>query len=90
MQILLESSIDHQKSTFDDHISDICKNADRKIFTLARVTPYMGIAKKHMQMKTFFTLQFSYCPLVWMCHNHANSNRLKDEKCMKDVFMSLK
>ena len=35
-----------KKFTFDDHISDICKKAVRKISALARVTPYMGITKK--------------------------------------------
>ena len=28
-----------KKLTFDDHISDICKKAGRKIYALARVTP---------------------------------------------------
>ena len=44
-----------QKLTFDDHISGICKNAGRKMFALARVTPYMGTAKKRILMNAFFT-----------------------------------
>ena len=44
-----------KKSAFDDHISDICKKIGRKISALARVTPYMGIAKKRILMNTFFT-----------------------------------
>ena len=44
-----------KKLIFDDHISDICKKAGRKISALARVTPKMGIAKKPILMKTFFT-----------------------------------
>ena len=63
------------KLTFDDHISDICKKAGRKISALARVTPYMGIAKKCILMNAFLTSQFSYCPLVWMCHSHVNNNK---------------
>ena len=43
-----------KKLTFDDHISDICKKAGRKISDLARVTPYMGIAKKSILMNAFF------------------------------------
>ena len=34
------------KLTFDDHISELCKKASRKILAVARVTPYMNIAKK--------------------------------------------
>ena len=37
-----------KKLTFDDHISDICKKASRKISALDRVTPYMRIAKKRI------------------------------------------
>ena len=64
----------HKKLTFDDHISNISKKAGRKISALARVTPYMGIAKKRILMNAFFTLQFSYGLLVWMCHSHENNN----------------
>ena len=72
-----------KKLTFDDHISDICKKASRKISTLARITSYMGIAKKCILMNAFFTSQFSYCPLVWMCHSRANNNKITrlHERC---------
>ena len=58
-----------KKLTFDDYIFDICKKAGRKISTLARVTPYMRITKKHTPMNAFFRRQFSYCPLVWIYLN---------------------
>ena len=41
------------KLTFDDHTSDICKKTGRKISALARVTPYIGIAKKRIFMNAF-------------------------------------
>ena len=77
-----------RKLTFDDHLSDICKKAGEKISALARVTPYTGIAKKRILMKTFFTLKFNYCPLVWMCHDHANSNKVNrlHERCLGIVY----
>ena len=53
-----------KKLIFDDHISDICKKAGIEIFSLARVTPYMGIVRKRILMNVFSTSQFSYCPLV--------------------------
>ena len=62
--------------TFDDHISHICKKAGRKISALARITPYMVIAKKCMLVNAFFTSQFSYCPQVWMCYSHTNNNKI--------------
>ena len=65
-----------KKLTFDDHISDICKKADRKISVLARVRRYIVIATKRILMNDFFTSQFSYCPLVWMCHSCTNNSKI--------------
>ena len=65
-----------KKWTFDDHVSEIYKKAGRNISALARVTPYMGVAKKRILMNAFFTSQFSYCPLVWMCYSHTNNNKI--------------
>ena len=48
-----------KKLTFDDHISDICEKAGRKISALAGVTPYIEIANKRILMNAFFTSQFS-------------------------------
>ena len=66
------------KLIFEDHISELCKKASKKIHALARVTPYMNIAKKRILMNAFFKSQFSYCPLAWICHSRANKRR---EKC---------
>ena len=77
-----------KKLTFDDHISDICKKTGKKISALARVTPYMGIAKKRILMNAFFISQFSYCPLVWMFHSRTDNikiNRLH-ERCLRIVY----
>ena len=77
-----------KKLTFDDHISDICKKAGRKISALARVTPYMGIAKKRILMNAFFISQFSYCPPVWMCHSRTNNSKINrlHERCLRLVY----
>ena len=61
------ANFDH-KLTFDDHISELCKKVSTKIHALARVEPYMNLSKKS---------QFSYCRLVWMCHNCANKSKMK-------------
>ena len=34
----------------------------------------MNLSKKRLFMNVFFNLQFSYCPLVWMCHSNANNS----------------
>ena len=78
----------HKKLTFDDHISNISKKAGRKISALARVTPYMGIAKKRIPMNAFFTSQFSYCLLVWMWHCRTDKNKInkRHERSLRIVY----
>ena len=47
----------------------------------------MGIAKKRILMITFFTSQFSYCPLVWMCHSRTNNNKINRlHECLLIVY----
>ena len=38
-------------------------------------------------MNAFFNSQFSYCPLVWMCHSRALSNKVNrlHERCLRLV-----
>ena len=45
----------------------------------------MRIAKKRILMNAFFTSQFSYCPLVWMCHSRTNNNKINrlHERCLR-------
>ena len=77
-----------KKVTSDDHISEICKKAGRKISALTRVTPYIGIAKKRILVSAFFTSQFSYCPLVWMCRSRTNNNKINRlrERCLRIIY----
>ena len=53
---------DH-KLTFNCHVSDVCKDASRKINALARVAPYMSISKRHILMNAF--LNHSLTTVLW-------------------------
>ena len=68
---------------FNEHISDLCKKASRKISALARIAPFMSIEKRKVVMNAFFTTQFSYFPLVWMCHSRTNNSKINmlHERC---------
>ena len=48
----------------------------------------MGTANKHILMNAFFTSQFSYCPLVWICHSRTNDNKINrlHERCLRIVY----
>ena len=70
---LLGVKFDH-KLTFDDHISELCKNASRNVHALVKVTPYMNISKRRILVNAFLTSQFRYYPLTWM-YCIRNNNR---------------
>ena len=74
---------------FIDHISDLCKKASRKISTLARVTPFMGLSNRRLLINAFFTTQFSYCPLIWMCHNRSIDKKINllHERCLRIIYI---
>ena len=83
---LLGVKIDN-KLTFDYHVSDMCKKANRKINALARIAPFININKRCVLMNSFFRSQFNYCPLIWICHsrtNNRNINRLH-ERCLRII-----
>ena len=58
---LLGVKIDN-KLTFDCHVSDMCKKADKKISALARIAPFININKRRILTNSFFRSQFNYCP----------------------------
>ena len=76
------------KVTFDAHINDICKKAGLKLNALARITPYKDLNKKRFLLNAFFMSQFSYCQLVWMCHNHTKNNKINrlHERCLSLMY----
>ena len=80
-----------KKLTFDDHIFDICKKEDRKVSALPRVTPHIGTAKKCILMNAVFyfaTSQFTYYPLVSLCHSRTNNNKINrlQERYLRIVY----
>ena len=56
---------------FDQHISDLCRKASRKVNALARIRASMNLQKRRLLMNAFFqiTVTITVCPLIWMCHS---------------------
>ena len=77
-----------KKLSFDDHISELCKKTSRKIHALSRVALYMNFSKRRILMNEFLKSQFSYCPLVWMCHSRANNGKINrlHERCLRIIY----
>ena len=76
------------KLSLDDHISELCKKASRKIHALSRVASYMNISKRRILMNAFFKSQFNYCLLVWMCHSRANNGKINrlHKRCLLIIY----
>ena len=76
------------KLNFDDQIYDVCKKACGKLNALARIPPFIVLSKRCILINAFFNSQFSYCPLIWMCHSRTNNskkNRLH-ERCLRIIY----
>ena len=72
---------------FNCHLENTLKKASKKVQVLARITPYMSIPKRKLLMNSFFTSQFNYCPLTWMCHSRTMNNKINrlHERCLRIV-----
>ena len=80
---LLGITID-SKLNFKVHLEGIIKKASWKVNVLSTITSYMNRTKRNL----FFTFQFNYCPIVWMCHNRTISNKVNrlHERCLHSVY----
>ena len=60
---------------FNEYLYLILKETSRKVDILARVTSYISLNKRGLLISSLFSLQFHYCPLVWMFNNRAVPER---------------
>ena len=66
---------------FDSHVRKLCKKANQKLHALLRVSTYMNYEKRR-------TIQFGYCPLVWMFHSRGSNDRINKihERALRAVY----
>ena len=84
---LLGITID-SKLNFKEYLEGIIKKASQKVNVLSRITPCMNLTSRKLLMNSFFTSQFNYRPLVWMCHNRTINNKINrlHERCLRVVY----
>ena len=84
---LLGIKVDN-KLNFSEHLDGIIKKASRKVSALSRIFPFMDLTKRRFLMNSFFASQFSYCPLIWMCHSRTVNNKINKlhERCLRIVY----
>ena len=73
---------------FNCHLDNILKKASKKVHVLARINTYMSIPRRKLLMNSFFTSQFNYCPLKWMCHSRTLINKINrlHERCFHIAY----
>ena len=54
------------KLSFDEHIINIWKTANKKLNALSRINHYTKQNQKEILLASFIISHFSYCPLIWM------------------------
>ena len=69
--IIIDSEI-----SFDPDLSSICSKARKKLHAPGRISGYMSFEKWRTLMKAFIKSEFKYCPLIWMFHSRAISNKI--------------
>ena len=76
------------KLYFDIHVKKLCKKAGQKLHALARISNFMNLEKRKVLMNSFISSQFSYCPLIWMCHSRQLNNRINriHERALRIVY----
>ena len=52
---LLGVTVDANLKNFNCHLEKILKKANKKVYVLARITPYMSIPNRKLLMSSFFT-----------------------------------
>ena len=73
---------------FQTHMNNIYKKASQKLNAISRITPYMDFDKRKLVVNAFFSSQFNYCPLIWMCHNRTYNNKINrlHERCLRLTY----
>lgn len=84
---LLGVTIDNELK-FDQHISDICRKANRKLSALLRMSKFLQFEKRRTLYKAFIESQFKYCPLVWMFHSRMSNSKINrlHERALRIVY----
>ena len=76
------------KLYFNTYLTKLCKKASQKLHALARVSNFMSIKQRKMIMSAFIRSQFSYYPLIGMCHSrtiHSIINNIH-ERALRIVY----
>ena len=68
------------------YLTSVKKRVENIFFT--QITSNMGNAKECILMNAFFTLEFIYCPIIWLSHGRSNNNKNGlSERCLQIFYI---
>ena len=75
---------------FDEHVSNLCLRAGRKLTALARLTKIVSFDKRRLLLKSFVESQFVYCPLTWKFYSRKLNNKINKihERALRIVYQN--
>ena len=84
---LLGITIDNELK-FDQHITEICLKANKKLSILSRMSKFLSFDQRHIIYKAFVESQFKYCPFVWFFHSRTSNNKINKlhERALRLVY----
>ena len=73
---------------FNEHISETCKKAGRKLNVLRRLSNVFGEEEKLKMFQAFIVSHFNLCPLVWHCCSTTNAKKIEtlQERALRFVY----
>ena len=82
----------HNKLNFNEHLDGIIKKKSLKISALSRIFPFLDLTKRRFLMNSVFTSQFSYYPLICICHSRTINSKINKlhKKCARIVYTDKK
>ena len=72
---ILGVTIDN-KLSFDEHIINICKAANKTLNVLSRINHYMKQNQKEILLPSFIISHFSCCSLIWMFCSKKSTKKI--------------
>ena len=69
-------------------MKNVCKEANQKLNTLARITKFTSLFQKKTLLNFFINSQFSYCLLIWTFTSKGLNKKIKriNEKSLRLVL----
>ena len=73
------------KLIFKNHVSTICKKANRQLNAIRRIQNYVGKKEKETIINTFVYSNFMYCPLAWHFCPKSSQNKIEkiQHRCLQ-------